>query len=161
MKHSIHRLTSVIGAFSITLRPNVGLQPQRRAVEQAGSANQPHGRVRFHWRQWQPQPGHQRPAVSEPGDGVTYDRFADDALYSINIASPASGGLLRSYNFRFSPVSSSAGNYKNLNTALSYGRGTTVGAIQTVGDSSQNFTQTYSVTMVDVATQVPRCWGQA
>ena len=41
-----------------------------------------------------------------------YDRFADDALYSINIASPVNGGLLRSYNFRFSPVASDAGNYK-------------------------------------------------
>jgi hypothetical protein len=96
---------------------------------------------------------------SEPGDGIMYDRFADDALYSINITNPANGGLLRSYNFRFSPVSSAAGNYKNLNTALSYGRGTTVGAIQNVGDSSQNYTQTYSVTMVDIATQTSTVLG--
>ena len=48
---------------------------------------------------------------SEPGDGVIYDRFADDALYTINIADPSTGALIRSYNFRFSPVSSAAGNY--------------------------------------------------
>jgi hypothetical protein len=85
---------------------------------------------------------------SEPGDGVMYDRFADDALYSINLANPNTGALIRSYNFRFSPVSSAAGNYKNLDTILSYGRGTAIGAIQTVGDARQNFTQSYSVTEV-------------
>ena len=86
---------------------------------------------------------------SEPGDGVMYERFADDALYSINIAHPVTGAIIRTYNFRFSPVSSAAGTYKNLNTILSYGRGTAVGAIVDVGDARQNFTQTYSVTMVD------------
>jgi len=83
---------------------------------------------------------------SEPGDGVIYDRFADDALYSIHIANPATGELLMSYNFQFSPVSSAAGNYKNKDTILSYGRGTAIGAISTVGGPQQNFTQTYSVT---------------
>lgn len=86
---------------------------------------------------------------SEPGDGVIYDRFADDALYTINIANPSDGTLLRSYNFRFSPVSSAAGNYKNLDTILSYGRGTAIGAITTIGDARQNYTQTYSVTLVN------------
>jgi|SRR5579872_3740459 len=86
---------------------------------------------------------------SEPGDGETYDRFADDALYSIHVANPTDGTLIRSYNFKFSPVSSAAGNYKNLQTILSYGRGTAIGAIVTVGDARQNFTQSYSVTMVD------------
>lgn len=81
----------------------------------------------------------------EPGDGVIYDRFADDALYSINIADPASGAVLRTYNFRFSQVSSAAGAYKNLDTILSYGRGTTIGGIMHTGDGAQNFTQTYSV----------------
>ena len=28
---------------------------------------------------------------SEPGDGVIYDRFADDALYSIHITDPSTG----------------------------------------------------------------------
>ena len=88
----------------------------------------------------------------EPGDGVLHDRFADDAMYTINIANPATGALLRSYNFQFSPVSSAAGNYKNKATALSHGSGTTIGAIQDIGDSNQNLTQTYSVTMVDAAT---------
>ena len=86
---------------------------------------------------------------SEPGDGVIYDRFADDALYTINIADPSTGALIRSYNFRFSPVSSAAGNYKNLNTILSYGRGTAIGAIANIGDAQQNFTQTYTVTLVN------------
>jgi hypothetical protein len=87
---------------------------------------------------------------SEPGDGVLYDRFADDALYSINLANPVTGALLRSYNFQFSAVSSAAGNYKNKNTILSYGRGTAIGAITTVGGATQNYTQTYSVTAVDM-----------
>ena len=51
---------------------------------------------------------------SEPGDGVMYERFADDALFSINIANPNTGALIESYNFRFSPVSSKEGTYKNL-----------------------------------------------
>src|SRR5580658_947211 len=67
---------------------------------------------------------------SEPGDGIMYDRFADDALYSINITNPATGALLMTYNFQFSPVSSAAGTYKNRNTAFSYGIGTGTGAIQ-------------------------------
>jgi hypothetical protein len=87
---------------------------------------------------------HVRP-FSEPGDGVMYDRFADDALYSIHIANPATGETLRRYDFRFSPVTSG---YKNLDTILSYGRGTAIGAIADVGDARQNYTQTYSVTKV-------------
>ena len=85
---------------------------------------------------------------SEPGDGVIYERFADDALYSINVANPATGALVATYNFRFSPVSSAAGTYKNLNTILSYGRGTAIGAIATTNGPQQNYTQTYSLTKV-------------
>jgi hypothetical protein len=96
---------------------------------------------------------------SEPGDGVMYERFADDALYSINIADPVTGALLRSYNFQFSPVSSEAGNYKNKQTILSYGRGTAIGAIDTVGGPQQNFTQKYSVTEVDARTSAGRVLG--
>jgi Domain of unknown function (DUF4331) len=92
---------------------------------------------------------------SEPGDGVMYERFADDALYSINIADPNTGALIRSYNFRFSPVSSKAGTYKNLSTILSYGRGTTIGPIMNVNDSAQNFTQSYTVTEYDPAAHPP------
>ena len=80
-----------------------------------------------------------------------YERFADDALYSINIANPVTGALLMTYNFQFSPVSSAAGNYKNKDTILSYGRGTAIGAIETVGDAHQNFTQTYTVTKVNAS----------
>src|SRR5271168_155194 len=88
---------------------------------------------------------------SEPGDGVMYERFADDAQYSINIANPVTGALLQTYNFQFSPVSSDAGNYKNKQTILSYGRGTAVGAISTIGDAQQNFVQTYTVTKVNAS----------
>lgn len=83
---------------------------------------------------------------SEPGDGVLYEAFADDALYSIHIADPTTGAQLQRYDFKFSPVGATGGNYKNLNTILRYGRGTTVGAIMDVGDSSQNFVQTYTLT---------------
>lgn len=83
---------------------------------------------------------------SEPGDGVLYEAFSDDALYSIHIADPTTGAQLQRYDFKFSPVGATGGNYKNLNTILRYGRGTTVGAIMNVGDSSQNFVQTYTLT---------------
>lgn len=85
---------------------------------------------------------------SEPGDGVMYDAFSDDARYSIHITNPTTGAEVRRYDFRFSPVSSAAGNYKNLDTILRYGRGTEVGAIQNVGDARQNFVQSYSITQV-------------
>lgn len=85
----------------------------------------------------------------EPGDGAIYDRFADDAAYRIDIADGMGNERLR-YEFLFSPVSATnfgfgAGNYKNLDTILSYGQGTTVGPIQTIGDSNQNYTQSYTV----------------
>ena len=89
---------------------------------------------------------------SEPGDGVMYERFADDALFSIHIANPSTGEPIESYNFRFSPVSSAAGTYKNLNTILSYGRGTTIGPIMNTNDSAQNYTQSYTVTKHVAAT---------
>lgn len=83
---------------------------------------------------------------SEPGDGVMYERFADDALFSINIANPNTGEVIYTYSFKYSPVTVGKGSYKNPDTILSYGRGTTIGAIQHTGDSAQNFTQTYTLT---------------
>jgi len=76
----------------------------------------------------------------DPGDGVV---FADDALYSIHITDPATGVTMDRYDFRFSSVT---GGLKNPNTILSYGLGTELGAITTIGDARQNFTQTYTVT---------------
>lgn len=78
----------------------------------------------------------------EPGDGVIYDKFADDAIYSIHLTDPNSGETRLRYNFRFSAVNAG---FKNVNTALSYGLGTEVGPILTVGDARQNYTQTYVV----------------
>jgi hypothetical protein len=79
---------------------------------------------------------------SDPGDGVIYERFADDALYSIHLTDPVSGATTDRYDFRFSSV---VGGVKNKDTILSYGLGTEVGPIQTIGDARQNFTQTYSI----------------
>lgn len=79
---------------------------------------------------------------SEPGDGVTYDRFADDARYSIHITNPVTGATVDRYDFRFSSVTSGI---KNPNTILSYGLGTAAGAITSIGDAQQNYTQTYTV----------------
>lgn len=91
---------------------------------------------------------HVRP-FSEPGDGVIYDRYADDARYSIHIAHPTSGVTLARYDFQFSAVNPvAAPGLKNPNTILSYGLGSEVGAIQTTGDARQNYTQTYSVSRV-------------
>jgi hypothetical protein len=83
---------------------------------------------------------------SNPGDGVTYEKFSEDALYSIHIADPVTGATRARYDFRFSPVNSG---FKNVNTILSYGLGTEVGPIMHVGDARQNYTQTYTVTKVN------------
>jgi hypothetical protein len=82
---------------------------------------------------------------SEPGDGAIYDRFADDARHSLHITDPVSGETKLRYDFFFSPVNA---NYKNPDTALSYGVGAEVGPIQAVNDARQNFTQTFSVRKV-------------
>ncbi len=95
---------------------------------------------------------------SEPGDGVTYDSFSDDARYSIHIANPITGAEVQRYDFKFSPVSSQNGSYKNLDTILRYGRGANVngaadaGPIMDVGDAHQNFVQSYTVTKTVSAT---------
>ncbi len=85
---------------------------------------------------------------SEPGDGVMYEAFSSDALYSIHIANPVTGEEVQRYDFQFSPVDAVGGEYKNTNTILRYGRGTEVGPIMNVGDARQNFTQTYTVSRV-------------
>jgi hypothetical protein len=91
---------------------------------------------------------HVRP-FSEPGDGVIYDRFADDALYSIHITDPATGTEAVRYNFQFSDINPLTGpGLKNPNTILSYGLGTAAGPIMSVGDAQQNYVQTYNVTKV-------------
>lgn len=79
---------------------------------------------------------------SEPGDGAQYERFADDARYSIHITDPKSGATKLRYDFVFSPVDEG---YKNKDTILSYGLGKEVGPIVAVGDARQNFTQTFTV----------------
>jgi hypothetical protein len=89
---------------------------------------------------------------SEPGDGVSYEAFSDDARYSIHIADPTTGAELQRYDFQFSPVGAGGGSYKNIDTILRYGRGANIGgaidagAILNVGDAHQNFVQTYTVT---------------
>ncbi len=85
---------------------------------------------------------------SEPGDGLAYEAFSSDALYSIHIANPNTGAELQRYDFQFSAVSAANGNYKNTGTILRYGRGTEIGPIVTVGDARQNFVQTYNVSSV-------------
>lgn len=92
---------------------------------------------------------HVRP-FSEPGDGVIYDRFADDALYSIHITHPTTGDTLLRYDYRFSSVT---GSLKNKNTILSYGLGTQAGPIVNVGDARQNYVQTYRITKSDGKTK--------
>ena len=69
---------------------------------------------------------------SEPGDGAQYERFADDARYSIHITDPKSGATRLRYDFVFSPVDE---NYKNKDTVISYGVGKEVGPIVAVGDA--------------------------
>jgi hypothetical protein len=149
MKKSMHRFTSVAGALSLLCgqmfasshsdAPLSKQDPQTNLTDVYGFIT----------------PGNTLTIVvncrpfSEPGDGVMYERFADDAQYTINIANPVTGALLKSYNFQFSPVASDAGDYKNKQTILSYGNGTAIGAISTIGGPQQNFTQTYTVTAVN------------
>jgi Domain of unknown function (DUF4331) len=90
---------------------------------------------------------------SEPGDGVMYDAFSSDALYSIHITDPSTGVEAQRYDFQFSPVGVMGGNYKNTNTILRYGRGTEIGPIVNVGDARQNFVQTYNVSSVISSTR--------
>jgi hypothetical protein len=91
---------------------------------------------------------HVRP-FSEPGDGVIYDRFADDALYSIHITHPSTGAEVQRYDFRFSDINPiTTPGLKNPNTILSYGLGTSIGPILTLAGPTQNYTQTYTVTKV-------------
>ncbi|NJM37157.1 MAG: DUF4331 domain-containing protein [Akkermansiaceae bacterium] len=85
---------------------------------------------------------------SEPGDGVMYEAFSSDALYSIHITDPNTGAEAQRYDFQFSPVGVTGGNYKNTDTILRYGRGTEIGPIVNVGDARQNFVQTYNVSRV-------------
>lgn len=84
---------------------------------------------------------------SDPGDGAIYERFADDALYSIHIANPVTGETVSRYDFRFSDVNPvTAPGLKNPDTILSYGLGTEAGPIASIGDARQNYAQTYAVT---------------
>ena len=55
---------------------------------------------------------------SEPGDGVMYEAFSSDALYSIHITDPNTGAEVQRYDFQFSPVGAVGGNYKNTGTIL-------------------------------------------
>lgn len=88
--------------------------------------------------------------LSEPGDGPHYERFADDALYSIHLTNPTTGETVLRYNFEFSAVSpQNSPGLKNPNTLLSYGVGTEVGPILNVGGARQNYTQTYEVQKQD------------
>ncbi len=85
---------------------------------------------------------------SEAGDGVIYDKFSDDALYSIHITNPTSGAETLRYDFSFSDVNPvTPPGLKNPDTILSYGRGTGLsnGGIDTTGGPLQNYTQTYQV----------------
>ena len=84
---------------------------------------------------------------SDPGDGVIYERFADDALYSIHITDPNTGEVSQQFDFEFSSIT----DVKNPDTILSYGRGTGVGPIMNIGDANQNFTQTYRFTSSKVS----------
>ncbi len=83
---------------------------------------------------------------SEPGDGVIYDRFADDALYSIHLTHPITGDDLRRYDFRFSDVNPvTTPGLKNPGSILSYGVGADVGPILGNDDAHRNYTQAYGV----------------
>ena len=78
---------------------------------------------------------------SEPGDGAQYERFADDARYSIHITDPVSGATKLRYDFSFSPVDAG---YKNRTRSSRTASAPRSGRSE-VGDARQNFTQTFRV----------------
>ena len=74
----------------------------------------------------------------EPGVGPNKYGFDANVLYQIFLADPATGADRAAYQFQFMD------NYKTQATILqSY-----TGVVNAVGDSAQNFTQTYTVTKV-------------
>lgn len=81
---------------------------------------------------------------SQAGGGIVFPRFADDALYTIHIADPATGETLVRYDFAFSDVDPQE-SLLDPDAILSYGQGTQLGAILSVGDAHQNYVQTYRV----------------
>lgn len=88
----------------------------------------------------------------EPGVGPNKYNFDPSVLYQIHLSLDddlATGADSLSYQFRFQT------DYKNEETILqSY-----TGVVNEVDDSSQNLTQTYSVTLVDNATTVATALG--
>lgn len=82
---------------------------------------------------------------SEPGDGAQYERFADDARYSVHITDPNTGTTAIRYDFYFTAPDA---NNKNVGTILAYGLGTEAGPIENVGDNRQNFSQFYRIEKV-------------
>ncbi|MBS1715872.1 MAG: DUF4331 domain-containing protein [Armatimonadetes bacterium] len=84
--------------------------------------------------------------LEDPGNGVIFDKFAEDVIYQINIAKPVKQGNdyvfegtpSITYTFKFRTT------YKNKNTILSFGLGTEAGPILSTDDPRQNATQTYT-----------------
>jgi hypothetical protein len=59
---------------------------------------------------------------SKPGGGLVFERFADDALYSIHLVEPATAAPVLRYDFRFSDVAPLAPpGLKDPDSLLSYG----------------------------------------
>ena len=82
---------------------------------------------------------------SKPGAGLVFDRFADDALYSIHVVDPATAAPALRYDFRFSDVAPVAPpGLKDADALLSFGSAAG-GPIAHVGDAQQNYTQTFEV----------------
>lgn len=83
---------------------------------------------------------------SDPGDGLIYERFAEQVIYSIHISDPVTARTRDRFDFYFSDVNPSGGlNLKNPDTILSYGLGSEVGPIQEVGDERQNYRQFFAL----------------
>jgi hypothetical protein len=100
----------------------------------------------------------------DPAGGPNYYAFSDDVRYEIHIENDATlqngspvftGTPNLSFFFRFST------HYKNPNTFLTFGVGTQVGPIATVGDAHQNLTQTYTVSQAANDNNLTTDAGQA
>ncbi|MCW5938322.1 MAG: DUF4331 domain-containing protein [Fimbriimonadaceae bacterium] len=85
--------------------------------------------------------------LEDPGNGVIYDKFAEDVTYAINVSKAKrqgdefvfDGSAAMTFVLRFKTT------YKNKNTILSFGLGTEAGPIFSTDDARHNALQSYTV----------------
>jgi hypothetical protein len=83
-------------------------------------------------------------SFAQSGSGIVYPRFADDATYAIHVTDPVTAEPLLEYELQFSAAAPTTA-LKDPTSILSYGKGSELGPILVVGDTRQNYVQTFAV----------------